>query len=74
MTSRSLKEQEQLLENCLQSNEINKSSMCETIYEEKEQVYFFLRCKDFYNTLELFQILFIGYSHSSSYLRILGCA
>ena len=46
---RSLKEQEQLLENCIQSSEINKSSMCETIYEEKEQVISFL-CVAFYNT------------------------
>ncbi|CAF0727562.1 unnamed protein product [Brachionus calyciflorus] len=33
-----LKEQEKLLINCIKSSEINQTSMCETIYKEKEQV------------------------------------
>ncbi len=36
---RRLKEQEKLLIKCIESAEINKTSMCDTIYEEKDQVY-----------------------------------
>ena len=36
--TRRLKEQEKLLANCIQSGEINQTSMCGTIYDEREQV------------------------------------
>lgn len=38
---RRLKEQEKLLINCIKSNEINQTSMCETIYQEIDQVRLF---------------------------------
>lgn len=43
--NRRLKEQEKLLLNLIKSSEINQSSMCETIYEEKEQVTVYLLVK-----------------------------
>ena len=33
-----LKEQQKLLDNCINLNEVNKLSICEAIYYEKEQV------------------------------------
>jgi hypothetical protein len=38
---RRLKEQEKLLVNCIETSEINQTSMCETIYVEIGQVFFF---------------------------------